>query len=331
MNHDVRIAVGLRNHHKTKKLHRRLGADGVLALVWLLLWAGQNRPDGDLAGMSDEDIELAVDWSGDEGALVSALQEVRFLDGEPGARRIHDWTDHNPWAAGAEARSEKSRWAALCKQRGRAEAARLMPEYAKRVGMASPAGASGMPGAVPESASGTQLADSGSAPSPSPLPSPSPEEQEQSSLRSDSSSAGAEDGQQGIEGKQERKARRLRQVTQEAIAAYNARLAKPPVGPEDGLLPAVRLMTDERMKQVNRCLPVATQIAERTTGSTTITPEFWADYFSAVAQDDFWSGRKPGGRGHENWTPNFDSLTQPDVLVRIYERAEQDAPMAGAA
>jgi hypothetical protein len=326
MNHDVRIAVGLRNHHKTKKLHRRLGADGVLALVWLLLWAGQNRPDGDLTGMSDEDIELAVDWSGGEGALVSALQEVRFLDGEPGARRIHDWTDHNPWAAGAEARSEKSRWAALCKQRGRAEAARLMPEYAKRIGAASQVDASGTPDALPESANGTRLADSGSAPSPSPLPSPSPD-QEQSSLRSDSSSAGAEDPQQSAEdARKTRSALRLRQVTQEAIDAYNARLAKP-----EGLLPGVRLLTEERLRQVKRCLPVATQIAERTTGSTTITPEFWADYFDAVAQDDFWSGRKPGGRGHENWTPNFDSLTQPDVLVRIYERAEQDAPMAGAA
>lgn len=327
MNHDVRIAVGLPAHPKTKKLRRRLGAEGVLALVWLLLWAGQNRPDGDLAGMSDEDIELAVDWSGDEGTLVQALQEARFLDGEPGARRIHDWTDHNPWAAGAEARSEKSRWAALCKQRGRAEAARLMPDYAKRVGMASPTDAPGKPPAVPESASGTQLADSGTAPSPSPSPSPSPEEQEQSSLRSDSSSAGAEDRQGSAEeAKKARTAQRLRQVTQEAIDAYNDRLARP-----KGLLPGVRLLTDERLRQVKRCLPVATQIAVRTTGSTTITPEFWGAYFDAVAQDEFWSGRKPGGRGHENWTPNFDSLTQPDVLTRIYERAEQEAPLAGAA
>ncbi len=326
MNHDVRIAVGLPAHPKTKKLRRRLGADGVLALVWLLLWAGQNRADGDLAGMTDEEIELAVDWTGEDGALVAALEDVRFLDGEAGARRIHDWADHNPWAAGAEARSEKSRWAALCKQHGRSEAARLMPEYAKRVGAASHSDASGMPPAVPESASGTPAAESGTAPSPSPSPSPSLD-QEPSSLRSDSSSAGADDApQSGEAAKNERKAQRLRQVTQEAIDAYNTRLAKPA-----GLLPGVRLLTEERLRQVKRCLPVATQIAERTTGSTTITPEFWAAYFDAVAQDDFWSGRKPGGRGHENWTPNFDSLTQPDVLVRIYERAEQDAPMAGAA
>ena len=28
------------------------------------------------------------------------------------ARRVHDWDEHNPWAAGASARSEKASWAA---------------------------------------------------------------------------------------------------------------------------------------------------------------------------------------------------------------------------
>lgn len=124
--------------------------------------------------MSDEDIELAVDWAGEEGAFVASMSEVGFLDGNEGARSIHDWQDHNPWAAGAEARSEKARWAALCKQHGRREAARLMPDYASRLLDASHDSASGKLDALPNSASSTPLAGSSSAPSPSPSPPPSP-------------------------------------------------------------------------------------------------------------------------------------------------------------
>ena len=178
---DARISTALPSHHKTKKLSRRLGAAGPLGCIYLFLWVATHRSDGDLTGMTDEDIELAIDWTGDDGAFVAAMMDVGFLDGEPGARRVHDWAEHNPWAAGAEARSEKSRWAALCKQHGRAEAARQMPEYAERIGAGPRPHADGEPeaatsklDAAPESATGTPLAETGTAPSPSPSPSPSP-------------------------------------------------------------------------------------------------------------------------------------------------------------
>ena len=178
---DARISTALPGHPKTKKLIRRLGDGAAWRLVCLFLWAAANRSDGDLTGMSDEDIELAVDWQGDEGVFVSTLVALAFLDGEARARRIHDWAEHNPWAAGSEARSEKSRWAALCKQYGSEQAATMMPAYAARTGRASLTDATGTLGqcrgqrvAVPESAMGTPLAESGSAPSPLPLPSPSP-------------------------------------------------------------------------------------------------------------------------------------------------------------
>lgn len=178
---DARISTSLPCHPKTKKLARRLGPAGPLGCIYLFLWVACNRSDGDLAGMTDEDIELAVDWSGDEGAFVRAMVDVGFIEGGEGERSIHDWAEHNPWAAGASARSEKSRWAGLCKQHGRAEAARQMPEYAQRIGAASttqadskPESATGTTVAVPDSASGTPLAESGSAPFPSvSLPSPS--------------------------------------------------------------------------------------------------------------------------------------------------------------
>lgn len=171
---DARIHTGFPNHPKTKKLARRLGPQGPLSCLYLFLWTAANRSDGNLTGMTAEDVELAVDWPGDDGAFVAALLAVRFLDGEEGTYKIHDWAEHNPWAAGAQQRSEKARWAALCKQYGRNEAARMMPEYARRLPDAVPESASGMPEVVPEGASGTQPAPSGSAPSPNPSPSPFP-------------------------------------------------------------------------------------------------------------------------------------------------------------
>lgn len=174
---DARISTALPTHPKTKKLIRRMGKGAAWDLIRLFLWAAENRSDGDLSGMTDDDLELAIDYDGEEGSFIKCLVEFRFLDGEPGARSIHDWAEHNPWAAGAGKRAEKSRWAALCKQYGRHEAALMMPDYAARLPKPEndkPAQASSKPDALPESASGTSLAGSGSAPSPIPSPSPLP-------------------------------------------------------------------------------------------------------------------------------------------------------------
>lgn len=178
---DARLSAGLPSHPKTKKLLRRLGPAAGWSFVCLILWTRVNRPDGDLAGMSTEDIELAADWAGESDAFARELVSVGFLDGTESAYVLHDWAEHQPWSAGAEARSDKARWAALCKQHGRIEAARLMPEYAKRLLEASQkpdAGrsedATGMPLAVLGGATSTPVAGSRSAPSPSPSPSPTP-------------------------------------------------------------------------------------------------------------------------------------------------------------
>lgn len=164
---DARINTGLPGHPKTKKLMRRLGPSGPWSLVCLFLWTAANRSNGDLSGMSDEDIELAADWNGDEGQLVQELASVGFLDGDSGAYVIHDWAEHNPWAAGAADRSEASKWAALCKRYGRDGAADRMPDYADRMRTASDSHATGTnPQCDPD------------APLPSPLPSPSPKQEE---------------------------------------------------------------------------------------------------------------------------------------------------------
>lgn len=158
-NTDCRISTTLPGHPKMKKLRRRLGPGGPLGIIYLFIHAAANLPDGDLSGMSDEDIELAADWDGEDGAFVAAARDVRFLDGEPGAYRIHDWQDHQPWATGSEDRSQSARWAALCKRYGRNGAAERMPDYAARM---RPAAAPDAPRKEPQCA----------ADAPSPLPTP---------------------------------------------------------------------------------------------------------------------------------------------------------------
>lgn len=197
---DARISVGLPAHPKTKKLTRRLGDSGPLHCIWLFLWAASNRSDGDLTGMTDEDLELAVNWNGEPDAFVQAMADVGFLEGPAGERRIHDWAEHNSWAAGAQQRSDKSRWAALCKQYGRAKAAKMMPDYVDAVPEAqsdhakgADKSAGGKPAAVPDSASGTTEGDSGSAPSPSLTDTfPSLSKAEEESTDVDLSSAGGD-------------------------------------------------------------------------------------------------------------------------------------------
>lgn len=114
---DARISTGLPSHPKTRKLIRRLGPASGWSLVCLFLWTASNRHDGDLSGLSGEDIELAADWAGDPGVFIAALCEVRFLDGKDGAYTVHDWSTHNPWAAAYGKRKESAvhaarmRWA----------------------------------------------------------------------------------------------------------------------------------------------------------------------------------------------------------------------------
>lgn len=123
------------------------------------------------------------------------------------------------------------------------------------------------------------------------------------------------------------RAQRLAQVTKEAIEAFNAsKLVKP----NGGRMPTVRLSVgkDVRQKEVERCLSVAREICLEDNGNPTVTPEFWEQYFLAVLEDDFYSGRQGGGKGHENWTPDFELLTRRKTMLKIYDRAAADEEAA---
>ena len=181
---DARISVALPSHPKTKKLIKIAGTDAAWRLVCLFLWAAQNRPDGVLSGMDAEDIELSVDWTGDDGAFVSALMRVGFIEESEAGYAIHDWIEHNPWAAGADDRKQKAQFNALCKHYGREEAARRMPEYAEKHCKHKEQQESSNDAAQINSATSMHVAETSSAPSLTPSLAPSPKEEEQTLVAS---------------------------------------------------------------------------------------------------------------------------------------------------
>ena len=93
----LQVHQSLRNHRKTLSAARRLEISSVqLAghLVFLWLWAIDNSPSGDLAGIEAEVLAEAAGWAGEAAAFLEALVAVDFLEGEPGAWAIHHWHDY---------------------------------------------------------------------------------------------------------------------------------------------------------------------------------------------------------------------------------------------
>lgn len=112
MNTDFRISVGFWQNPKTKKTIKRLGLEGVRSLQILWSWTAQNKPDGYLTGMDWEDIELAADWLGEEKAFFNFCLGM-WIDETENGLYLHDWQEHNPWAAEALDRSDKARFSRL--------------------------------------------------------------------------------------------------------------------------------------------------------------------------------------------------------------------------
>lgn len=111
MPEDIRLPTNMMTHPKFRKLKRQLGAEGCLAWIALLCWIAENKPDGNLSGLSSEDLEMVVDWAGSK-SLVKALAELKLLDGKPGSFRAHQWKEHQPYVTGRPERIAKARKAA---------------------------------------------------------------------------------------------------------------------------------------------------------------------------------------------------------------------------
>lgn len=289
---DARIAATLPSHPKTKKLLRELGPEGCWYLVRLFLWASTDRSSGDLSGLADDDLELAVDWPGATGRFIAALARVGFVDGVEGERRIHDWAEHNPWAAGAPARSTKARWNAAKRHHGEAAADLIVPGY--------------------RAASTAASIATSNAPLPSPLPS---KEQQQGSTALPSTDLL---GPPPLADLKAARAQRLAQVTCDAIETFNAsKLVKG----NGGLLPNINhtVGREKREQQVARCIRTARQICGADYGSETITREFWADYWESCFADDHKAGRAGGGKDHPTWKPSFEYLTREATMLAVYD------------
>ena len=107
MNIDIRLSLDFFDHPKSKKLKKRLGLEGVMALLKLWAWTAGNRPGGMLTGLDAEAVELAADWDGEDGTFVSTLLDLRLLDDADGTFAIHDWEDHQAYVSKSEERSRR--------------------------------------------------------------------------------------------------------------------------------------------------------------------------------------------------------------------------------
>lgn len=123
---DFRVSCAFFAHPKTKKLRRQAGAQAVIDLMRLWAWVAVNRPDGNLANLTDSDIEDAIDWEdGAPGSFVALLVDLRWIDGPPDARVVHDWFEHNTWAATKKQRTDKAKKAAAARWGGTGEQPQL--------------------------------------------------------------------------------------------------------------------------------------------------------------------------------------------------------------
>ena len=114
---------------------------------------------------------------------------------------------------------------------------------------------------------------------------------------------------------------RLAVVTDEAITAFNA---SPLIKQNGGLLASVHPTVGRanRQAQVKRCVKVARDICRVSFESEIITPEFWEQFFAICHGDDFLAGRGPKSPGHEGWVSNFEYLTRPATMLKVFEKSE---------
>lgn len=112
MNLDIRLSLDFFVHPKTVKLQRACGIEGVHCLLRLWCWAANYRPKGNLDGVDPEDIEIAVNWNGNDGEFVSALIKYGFLEQTENGYCLHDWLEHQGYASKSEERHEIAQKAA---------------------------------------------------------------------------------------------------------------------------------------------------------------------------------------------------------------------------
>lgn len=135
---DIRISLGFWSHHKTVKLKRRVGLEGVESLLKLWAWTAQNRPNGALTCMDIEDLEIAAGWAGEPGTFIAILHELRWLDHDGDTYSVHGWEEHQPWVVGSGARKQKASSAARARWEKTKEEHQECSEHAPSMPTAMP-------------------------------------------------------------------------------------------------------------------------------------------------------------------------------------------------
>ena len=194
---DFRVDSAIFSHIKTKRLMRALGADGVMALFRLWAYAAGCKHGAEKV-YTDEDVKLAVDWAGDPGSLVAVLTDLGWLDAVEDGYLIHDWEEHNQYAATAAERSSQSRNAANARWKKKRSVAADAGDDARKNGhdAAAYAGADAASNAHDATAYAPAMPNhaNSNAPVPFPVPVPSPVQKEKALC---DGSAGAPGQRQG--------------------------------------------------------------------------------------------------------------------------------------
>ena len=94
----IELHQSLVGHRKLMRLKNSLHipetqAIGMLCCLWL--WALDNAREGDVSGLSGQELAEVMHVSPRKAAaLPQALEEAGFLDREGESLRIHDWEDY---------------------------------------------------------------------------------------------------------------------------------------------------------------------------------------------------------------------------------------------
>lgn len=128
----MNISTNTINHPKVIKLKRRMGAEAVLSLFALWAWAEQERPDGILSDLDEEDLAIAAGWDGDDRFFITTLIELRLLDWDGKTFVLSHWPGSNeaqqPRESTSDARSEQARNAARTRWENKKSVASMLSD-----------------------------------------------------------------------------------------------------------------------------------------------------------------------------------------------------------
>jgi hypothetical protein len=109
MKQDLRLDANYLDNPKIKRLRASLGDTGIVSHIALLCYVRRIFPEGKLHDMTSIEIEDAARWQGESGLFSATLERLRLLHQNGDGYEIHDWYEHNRFAATEPIRREIAR------------------------------------------------------------------------------------------------------------------------------------------------------------------------------------------------------------------------------